>query len=653
LALALAEAQLQHYPHGVWFVELAPVSNPASVPNAVLHALGNHSTSDPHIVLVDFLQNKHALLILDNCEHVIEACAHLVDVVLRGCGQTHILATSREVMGVAGEHVWRVPSLQFTTAQLRDLSALEQCESVDLFVDRAKSVLPNFTLTEANAPAIQQICVHLDGIPLAIELAAARLSSLSPIQIAERLTNRFSLLNRGNRNALPRHQTLQAMIDWSYRLLTEAERKAFRYLAVFTGGWTLEAAEFVCAEPHAQADDVLNQLSQLVGKSLINVDDAGAELHYNFLETIRQYATERLLETGEIDAVRNRHLDYYLDYGKRMAHALNDDHSADQTRLIRQLSYDMANIKQALEWAIKAQRMDDGYSLLERYYILFIARMGRGPEFQGLYASLLAHPAGTRPTYVNAMIHLELGDLHLHLGELDQTRWHYEQARTIGLTLDDAYILFRVEFGCAWHAMYSQDTQQARLHYEAWQQILKRGVNLKPEEIQDNELGFLCELADLEADYVTERNIAAQCYEQAHQLLTPMQTSANARMLGYALIDTGELNLAEERLRESLIDNHALGDKQAVAACLSAFAALARAQQSLIKSARLYGASEALQKSIHVNLVDWDRRRVQRNLAKLQRQLDERTLNTAWAEGRAMSMDQAMAYALDSTRIPL
>jgi predicted ATPase len=269
----------------------------------------------PVDVLTNHLASKRLLMILDNCEHLIEACARLADRLLRDCPNVHLLTTSRELLCIAGEVNWRVPSLSAS-------------ESVRLFVERARAVCPDFELTDHNTAVVAQICQQLDGIPLAIELAAARSSLLSVEQIAARLSDRFHLLTGGSRAALPRHKTLRASIDWSYGLLTEAEQTMLRRLSVFAGGWTLEAAEaVVCDEESAMSlrtplriprNNVLDVLTQLINKSLVIVERRSAmQARYRLLETIRQYAYDKLLECGEVEQIRDQHLKCFLRLAER------------------------------------------------------------------------------------------------------------------------------------------------------------------------------------------------------------------------------------------------------------------------------------------------------------------------------------------------
>ncbi|MBI4473768.1 MAG: adenylate/guanylate cyclase domain-containing protein, partial [Acidobacteria bacterium] len=316
LALQLAAESVETFTNGAWFVEIAALSDAAMVPHMVASAL--HLKEQPARPILDtlgeYLRDKDLLLLLDNCEHLVEACARLVEGLLKACPRLRIMATSREPLGVGGEHVWRVPSLRLpTTEEAESAEKLADVPSVRLFVERASSASPRFTLTAKNAGAIARVCLRLDGIPLAIELAAARIKMLSVEELAMRLDDRFRLLTAGNRTALPRHQTLRAAIDWSYQLLWGVEGVLFRRLSVFLGGFTLKAAETVCGGDGIESFEVLDSLSRLVDKSLVIIDDTGDEPRYRMLESIRDYAREKLEESDEANRMYGCHRRYFLD----------------------------------------------------------------------------------------------------------------------------------------------------------------------------------------------------------------------------------------------------------------------------------------------------------------------------------------------------
>lgn len=352
LSLQVASNILKQFKDGVWLIELAPISEPALVPNTAANVLRLRvEDSRPLMdVVVDWLRDKETLFILDNCEHLIDACAQFANTVLQNCRGARILASSREALGIAGEVAYRVPSLP-TPNEPMDVQQLETFDSVKLFIQRATLTLPTFQLTDENASFVAQICSRLDGIPLALELAAARVRALSVEQIAERLDDRFRLLTGGSRAALPRQQTLRALIDWSYQLLSEDERLLFRRLAVFVGGWTLAAAESVCSEERS-GFDVLDLMTRLVDKSLINVEHSAGASRYRRLETIRQYAREKLFDTDEVASLRDKHLAYFAGLAERAEVELQ---GRAQKRWLARLEAEHDNLRAALEWSLKAQ----------------------------------------------------------------------------------------------------------------------------------------------------------------------------------------------------------------------------------------------------------------------------------------------------------
>ena len=301
LALAVAGELAEEFEDGVWFVELASLSDPSLVPQAVASVLGAREQPGRSLTetLSDHLRVRKLLLVLDNCEHLIVSCAALAEVLLRSCPELRILATSREALGIVGEFTWPVPPLSLPDLRrLPDRESLAQYESTCLFVERAVAVKPSFVLTEQNAPAVAQVCYRLDGIPLALELAAARTKVLSVEQIADRLDDCFRLLAAGGRTAMPRHKTLHATMDWSHELLGAKEQVLFRRLSVFSGGFSLEAAETVCAGEGIEEDEVLGLLSHLVDKSLVVAREEDGEARYRLLGTVRQYGREKLDESG-------------------------------------------------------------------------------------------------------------------------------------------------------------------------------------------------------------------------------------------------------------------------------------------------------------------------------------------------------------------
>ena len=392
ISIQAASELLDQYPSGVWFVELAPILDPLLVPRTTAIAIGLRDEPQRPVIdmLCDYLREKKILIILDNCEHLVYACAQMADRLLHAAPRARILASSREALGIAGEVTYQVPSLGLPDlGHLPSIESLSQYEAVRLFIDRATAAVSTFTVTNDNAPALAQICHRLDGIPLAIELAAAKIRVLSLDQIAKRLDDRFRLLTGGSRTALERHQTLRAAIDWSYNLLSPAEQTLFRRLSVFLNGWTLEAAESVCGDPSTlrhgeretnrqddaslkagsglvpsgddiRSDDVLNLLEHLINKSLVVAEEMGHESRYRMLETMRQYANEKLVEAGACDALRDRHLEYFLQFAEAAApHLIR----TEQLEWLAQLDADYENLRLALERALNKETAEPSLRL--------------------------------------------------------------------------------------------------------------------------------------------------------------------------------------------------------------------------------------------------------------------------------------------------
>ncbi|WUI01988.1 winged helix-turn-helix domain-containing protein [Spirillospora sp. NBC_00431] len=359
--LSLESAERSRTPDGAWLVELAPVTDPAEVPAAVLTALGLRDMpsiapgqltapppADPLDRLLSALSGRRLLLLLDNCEHLLDAAARLADRVLAGCPGVRILATSREPLGITGETLWPVEPLEPPPPSAGPDEALAN-PAVQLFAARAGAVSPGFAVTEANVAAVVQICRALDGMPLAIELAAARLRALTSHQIAARLDDRFRLLSAGSRTALPRHRTLRATVEWSWDLLDDTERTLWRRLAVFPGGATVDSAEAVCAGPGLERAEIPDVLAALVDKSLLTV--TGTDPRYRMLDTIRAYGLERLAESGEEDAIRRAHAERFAGLAEEAEPHLN---RADQLVWLRRLSAGHDDTSAALRWAISA-----------------------------------------------------------------------------------------------------------------------------------------------------------------------------------------------------------------------------------------------------------------------------------------------------------
>lgn len=527
-------------------MDLAPLADPALLPHAIAGALGvsegpNRSLMD---ALVGHLRTRHLLLVLDNCEHLIAVCAELAETLLRAAPQLHIVATSREGLGIQGETVWRVPSLTLPSpGQALTPEGLLEFEGMRLFAERAASIAP-FTLTGANAVAVAEVCRRLDGIPLAIDLAAARVSVLSVDQINVRLKDRFRLLTGGGRTAVARQCTLEATVDWSYDLLSEAERRLLGRLSVFAGGWTLEAAEEVCGGEGIERDDVVDLLSGLVDKSLVIVEeDAAGDRRYRFLETIRQYGRDRLFRSGEIDSVCARHFAFILALAQRAEPELT---RFDQVGWLNRLQIEHDNIRSALEWAAGAPECKDRGLELATSLWWFWTKRGYFSEGQ----RRLAEPLAVCTDVSRRVAKAHLGLVHLTMFQGDPAT-----PRTIAKSLE-----------------------VARAAGDAWAEAYSLGMNA----ILESDTGNFERAATLAAD---AHRIALTSKHQEHG---NQPLALALRMMAYAALQQGDQALAADLFEQVVTLQRHHGDKWSLGILLCDLAAL-RALQGSHADARALG----------------------------------------------------------------
>src|SRR5215467_5594484 len=403
LALQVAAEALDGDGDAVWLVELAPVAEPELVAHTVAAVLSVREEPGRPIVdtLVEAVGDRYLIVVIDNAEHVLGAVVKLADALMRSCPRTCLLVTSREPLGIGGEHVFRVQPLAVPPADLAAPGQLAAFESVQLFTERAAMHRRGFALDEDNAPAVAAICVRLDGIPLALELAAARLGSLSVPEISSRLDQRFRLLTRGSRTALPRHQTLRALIDWSYDLLNSGEQLVLDRLSVFAGGWTLEAAEAVASGGDTANWQVLDHLAALVDKSLVQAEDLQGSTRYRLLETVRHYAAERLAgRTGsELHQTRAAHRDYYLALVETAERHLC---GRDEPVWLDRLEVEFDNIRAALAFSLADPDSAEPGLRLAAGLRWFCNMRGHGGEVFEALSALLQRPDARKPTRIRA-----------------------------------------------------------------------------------------------------------------------------------------------------------------------------------------------------------------------------------------------------------
>lgn len=656
LALETARAVLERYPDGVWLVELAPVADGSLIAQRVGSVLGVRETASGSMVaaLIGILANRRLLLVIDNCEHLLDSCAVLVDELLRGCPNVQVLATSREPISIDGEIIWRVPSLPVPdTNTALTLSDLRNNPSVQLLVERATAVKPGFALTERNAPSVAHICQRLDGIPLALELAAARIEALSPEQLALRLDQRFSLLTGGSRAALPRQQTLGAALDWSYNLLSRPERRVFEQLAVFAGGSTLEAAEAVCSGSGVLPEDVFDLLAKLVRKSLVIASDgANGATRYRLLETVRDYAREKLVThaRSEAAAVRERHADYYTNWAERLNPPGRVWHLAATTADadLEHLEVEHDNLQTALAWSVESGRVSDGLRLMRAIRGHFIWRGAYSEASRWMEALLdlaertpMAIPRDQRGTALGAagMLAIYQGDYHRAVGRLEQAAAVF---RELNEPAHLAFALSRLGLGL-WLA---GDTDRATGVLDESVRLGRTigdgntvAMSLRNMGVIACSQGMHRRAAELFRDSVAQARAIG--WDRGYNIARPTS------QLGRVAYLQGDFERARQHLCEALVmcSQSRLGG-HTLSGSLDWLAAVENAQGDPVRATRLLGAGDAQWRASGAVRYGPEQSEYERDLASVRAQLDKTAFSEAWAEGQAMNAEQAIAYAL-------
>jgi predicted ATPase/DNA-binding CsgD family transcriptional regulator len=470
----------QDFPSGIFLVELAPLSTPELVTEALVHVVGLEVSPErtPLDALTDFLSIRTALLVLDNCEHLLDECARLAAGLLASCRDLRVLATSREPLAVGGECIFHVPLLSLPDSKEKsDPSKLAASEAAQLFIDRARLTNRDFALTEKTAEAVAQVCLRLDGIPLALELAAASLRVLSISQLASRLDQRFQLLTSGNRTALPRHQTLQALLDWSYDLLDPRQQVIFRRLAVFPAEWTLDAAEAVCGPTSPGGDDqktpkdVLDILFQLVNKSLVQLEHNTGR--YRMLETIRLYALEKLQAAGEQQGTAHRHFAWYLDY---LEQGVIQFGGPDQEQWFLRLEREQANVRAALSWAIETGRTEEAARLALALVTFWQAHAYHREARRWLEQVLELQLRSPLSPSLHARVLNVLGSLAQTMNDFEQASLYYNQALSIWRDQGESAGIAEALLGLGWTHFQATELDVAR-RYAQESLLLARQTN--------------------------------------------------------------------------------------------------------------------------------------------------------------------------------
>jgi predicted ATPase/class 3 adenylate cyclase len=699
LMLHIAGEVSDRHAGGAWLIELATLREPGLVVDEVIRTLGIQvGPGQPAIaVLTDFLRDKDLLLLLDNCEHLVDAAAELVDRLLGSCPSLQVLTTSREALGVSGEVTYPVPSMALPDAlDQRDLASLAATEAVALFVERATATLPSFRLDVTTAPAIIEICRRLDGIPLALELAAARVNVLSPSEIEQGLSDRFRLLTGGRRTAVPRQQTLQALIDWSWDLLGDADRRLLGRLAVFTGGWTLEAAAAVTGDqddPGAQANaasrlDTLDGLGRLVDRSLVVVVHAGAT-RYRMLETIRQYAGDRLLANGEADRLRTRHVAWFRRLALDAATGLD---GPDMVAWFARLEAELDNLRAALDWAFEADpqaaleistglsrywrsrtmglegvdRMRQAVELARRWRsmpsdlpeveravlearvtvgLLLLVAFGGAPSRATLadQAIAISRESGNPGVLVDALVTAAQGEMITQQGTpTGGQRAAALEAIELATRMNDPFRL-----ASAQSTMAMVEARTDPVVAEGWMEMATESARGSGNPWA---LATMLQMRGRMASQMDRLQDAQRWFQEAQARFEEVgdlrfALSAQSERV-HALRRSGAIDEADAEYRQTIQEWQRTGNRGAVANQLESLAFTALAKGDGSRAARLFGAAEALREASGDAMTARERADYAAEVDRLRERLDAGAFADGWAAGRRLTTDEAVAFAV-------
>jgi non-specific serine/threonine protein kinase len=685
LATQVAAELLDQFPQGVWFIELSSISDATLVLKDIATTLGIREEGNESLAttLTEALRHRKLLIIFDNCEHLIDACAKAAELLLRACPDVKILCTSREPLNISGEQTYRVPSLSLPNPKGNITpERLNQYEAVRLFIERAVQTRSDFVVTNQNAPALASLCARLDGIPLAIELAAARVRSLSVEEIEARLKDAFRLLTGGSRTALPRQQTLRAAIDWSYELLTPVEQTLLRRLAVFIGGWTLEAAEQVCsgAGDGVSIDDweVLDLLSGLADRSLVAVEELKEGSRYRLLETVRQYSSEKLLASGEIGAISEAHLQWAVRFAEEASTHLA---GAEQVLWMNRLETEHDNIRTALRLAFAAPyRVTEAMRLvgsLRRFWGI------RGYWSEGLshLATALALPGADTPNIARAEALNTAGVMAMLQGDFDQAYtylWESEQlaknlkedtvrassllnlgnvARDRG-QYEEAFSFYSEGIAVSQHL--GNRAREANCRQMFGRALSDLGRFAEAQEQFEKALQVSRETGDRFSEAVVLDNLGALGVRQSH-LPTARdyynQALAVAQEIGYreeylcwlsgmgAIADKeGDAEKACSYYLQALDEAKEIGSKQGIGFTLAMLAVVWVRQGKFAPAIRLYGFEETLRERIGYRIPPLEQKICEGAQQIAREQLGEKAYQSEYQTGATMNTDAVLHY---------
>ena len=654
LGLAVSKQALDDFPDGVFFVALAPIMAANQVIPTISTTLGvlDVGPQKPLERLKVFLRDKQMLLVLDNFEQILAAAPSIAELLIV-CPWLKLLVTSRAPLRIRQERQIPVSSLAVPDlVHLPDLTSLAGYSAVTLFLERAQAVKPDFALVQENAPTIAALCARLDGLPLAIELISARVKLLPPAALLERLHGRLMLQSDGLRDLEPRHRTLNAAIEWSYQLLSAEEQILFRRLAVFEGGWALEAAETVCTENLSMS--ILDGLAGLFDKNLIKQDTRSeGELRFTILETIREYALGQLVARGELELLQRQHANYFVLLAETPNLPLT---GAKESRWWDRLEVEHANFRAALAWSQTEASSETGLRLALALVVFWRAR-GHFSEARDWLAEVVTvHKGGTPPTEADYFLRARtldwLGTFSMFQGDLNAAQPLFEESLALFHKLEDSAGIAEVlsDYGMLF---------EMRGDYQRAEALMLEGLTLSREvgnlPLIRGCLFFLSTLAYIQGNWRQAEILGEESLRMMRDDDDISGIAANLTCLAAVALDQGDYHRADTLLRESLIQMRDMDERWQTIHTLEVYARLtamqaqhsADAQPLLLRSASIFGATEALRQTFGSRADLFERRSNDQGLAAIHAHLDEVTLAAAWAEGRTMTLDQTIVYTLE------
>jgi predicted ATPase/DNA-binding NarL/FixJ family response regulator len=632
LALEAARGMVAHFPEGVWLVELAALTEARLIQPALAAALQVHEQPGRPLAatLSDFLRRTQILLVFDNCEHLAAEVASMVEAFLRVAPRLHVLITSRVQLGVAGERTWNVPPLI-------------EAEANTLFAERAGNAQEGFTVTPQNSAAIVEICRRLDGLPLAIELAAARLKTISVDEIAARLTDRFAFLTGGSSTALPRHQTLQAMMDWSHDLLPTPAQRLWRRLAVFVGGFRLEAAEAICSDDSREQIQIIDLLTILVESSLVQVEENAGTRRYRLLETVREYGLRKLDEAGETATIRTRHLEWFLALARR---AEPEWRGRNQGVWLNQLEEDVDNVRAALEYSrTDAESIDDGLALTSALWLFWHSRGHIGESRQWLRRLLdQARPGRARAYGLNVA-----GFMAYVQGDTAGAVPLLEESLSLNETLGDRaganFSLLRLGIGLYYH----NDLERAVA-------VLERALS-RYREASDR-IGIyisayeLAEALTMQGDYARAATLHEESLALKEQQGDAWHIALSYFGLGLLAWRQGDHRQAITRLRESIELRQELEEWWGLTRAIEALAWVEASRGDLRRATHVMGAANGMLERGSTRLSPNYLVHHEHALQMARAGSSAQEFEAAWAAGHHLTAPQAVRYALKGGSLP-